>query len=188
MYTITAIPTKAKTGNPVTLAEGKEQCNIEPDETAFDNKVTLNIAIAIDKIEADTNSDVLETTNTLEWEPETTGAAVYKIPQAPFLSFTKLQKLEANGTTWTDIAATAYKTEKGFSYFTIETLETIDTTKLKAIYKTGYAAADIPKVLKGAALIKTADLYDSERQGYTLNVAANRAYESLISKHIRVYY
>lgn len=187
MHIITALPTKTKTGTPVTLAEGREQCNIEPDETAFDNKITLNIAIAIDKAEADTNSDILETTNVLEFDVER-GFQCYTIPHAPFLSFTKLQKLEADGTTWTDVAATAYKTEKAFSTFDIELLESIDTTRLKAIYKTGYAAADIPKVLKGAILIKTADLFDSERQGYTMNVAANRAYESLISKHIRVYY
>lgn len=188
MHIITALPTKTKTGTPVTLAEGKEQCNIEADETAFDNKITLNIAIAIDKAEADTNSDILETTNELIFDHGLLSLSKYTIPQAPLLSFTKLQKLEADGTTWNDVAATAYKTEKAFSTFDIELLESIDTTRLKAIYQTGYAAADIPKVLKGAILIKTADLFDSERQGYTMNVAANRAYESLISKHIRVYY
>lgn len=187
MHIVTALPAKTKTGTPVTVAEGKEQCNIEPEFIAFDAKVTLNIAIAIEKAEADTNSDILETTNVLEFEPER-GFQFYTIPQAPLLEFSKLQKLEADGVTWTDIVATSYKTEKAFSHFTIELLQSIDTTRLKATYKTGYVAANIPKVLKGAILIKTADLFDSERQGYTMNVAANRAYEGLINKHIRVYY
>lgn len=187
MHIITALPTKTKTGTPVTKAEAKKQLQIETEFTADDTHIELLVSIAIDKAEADTNSDILETTNELIFDIER-GFQCYTIPQAPFLSFTKLQKLEADGTTWTDIANTEYMVRPGYSLFEIELLESIDTTKLKATYKTGYADADIPKVLKGAILIKTADLFDSERQGYTINVAANKAYESLISKHIRVYY
>lgn len=187
MHIITTLPAKTKTGTPVTKAEAKKQLQVETDFTADDTHIELLVSIAIDKAEQDTNSDILETSNVLEFEPER-GFQCYTIPQAPFLSLTKLQKLAADGTTWTDIATTAYKVTPGYSLFEIELLENIETTRLKATYKTGYAAANIPKVLKGAILIKTADLFDSERQGYTMNVAANKAYESLISKHIRTYY
>lgn len=187
MHIITALPTKTKTGTPVTKEEAKKQLQIETEFTADDTHIELLIAIAIEKAEADTNSDILETTNELIFDVER-GFQCYTIAQAPLLSFTKLQKLEVDGTTWTDIADNAFSVLQSFSSFSIELLENIETTKLKATYKTGYAAPAIPKVLKGAILIKTADLFDSERQGYTMNVAANNAYQSLISKHIRVYY
>lgn len=185
MHLITAIPKKTKTGTPITLDEAKKQVQIEPDFTADDSYIEMLVGIAIDKIENDTNSDVLETTNELLFVPEN-GFQSYTIPQAPLISVTKLEKRIGN--TWSDVADTAYEVTAGFAKFELTLLENITADQFRLTYKTGYAAADIPKVLKGAALIKTADLFDSERQGYTLNVAANRAYESLISKHIRIYY
>ena len=183
MHIITDIPTKTKTGTP--LAEAKSQLQIETTFTTDDTYIALLVSIAIEKIEADTNSDVLETTNVLLFVPEN-DFEIYTICQAPLLSFTSLEKL--NGAAWTDVATTAYEVTTGFSKFDLELLESIEADQFRLTYKTGYAAANIPKVLKGAALIKTSDLFDSERQGYTLNVAANRAYESLISKHIRTYW
>lgn len=185
MHIITAIPTKTKTGTPVTKAEAKQQLQIESGFTADDTYIEMLVGIAIDKVENDTNSDVLETTNVLTFVPEN-GFQCYTIPHSPFVSVNKLEKL--NGATWTDVDATAYQVTAGFSKFDLELLESITADQFRLTYKTGYAAANIPKVLKGAVLLKTSDLFDNERQGYTLNVAANKAYESLISKHIRTYW
>lgn len=185
MNIITALPTKTKTGTPVTLAEAKKQLQIESTFTADDTFIEMQVGIAIDKVENDTNSDVLETTNVLLFIPEN-GFQCYTIPQAPYLSVTKLEK--RIGATWSEVAATAYQITPGFSKFDLELLESIEADQFRLTYKTGYAAANIPKVLKGAVLLKTSDLFDNERQGYTQNVAPNRAYEALISKHIRTYW
>lgn len=185
MNIITNLPTKTKTGTPVTKAEAKQQLQIESGFTADDTYVEMLVGIAIDKIENDTNSDMLETDNVLLFVPEN-GFQCYTIPQAPLISVSKLEKRV--GLTWSDVDTTAYQVTAGFSKFDLELLESITADQLRLTYKTGYVAANIPKVLKGAALLKTSDLFDNERQGYTLNVAANKAYESLISKHIRTYW
>lgn len=185
MNIITTLATKTKTGTPVSLTEAKAQLQIESGFTADDTHIQLLTAIALEKVEADTNSDVLETTNVLIFDTEN-GFQCYTIPQAPYLSVSKLEK-QVDGQ-WSEVATTDYQITPAFASFDLELLASIQADKFRLTYKTGYAAANIPKVLKGAILIKTADLFDSERQGYTLNVAANRAYESLISKHIRVYY
>jgi len=185
MHIITALPTKTKTGTPVTLAEAKKQVGIEPEFTVDDTYIEMLVGIAIDKIENDTNSDVLETDNVILFVPEN-GFQCYTIPQAPLISVSKLEKRV--GATWSEVATEAYQVTAGFSKFDIELLESITADQFRLTYKTGYVAANIPKVLKGAALLKTSDLFDNERQGYTMNVAANKAYESLISKHIRTYW
>lgn len=183
---VTEIPVKTKTGTPISLDLAKKQINIEPDFIADDEYITSLVEIAIDKVENDTNSDVLETVNVLTFDIEKSVQDIFYIHQSPLIGVSKLEKL--NGTDWTEVPTTDYKVRAWFSKFTVTLLAAITAEELRITYTTGYAAADIPKVLKGAALIKTSDLFDSERQGYTMNVAANRAYETLISKHIRTYW
>lgn len=192
---IDIIPVKTKTGTPITLAEAKKQCQVEPEFTADDAYINSLVEIAIDKVEADTNSDVLETTNTLQFIPTPSpmlhaGDLCY-VNQSPLKEFLQIQYKETleNGTiAWYTAPATSWRVRPWFSKFLITILEDIPGEEYRFIFTTGYAAAEIPRVLKGAALLKVSDLFDSERQGYTLNVQANRAYESLISKHVRTYW
>jgi len=185
---ITDQPQKIKLGTPVTILEAKKQLQIEPEFTADDQHIDLIVSIAIEKIEEDTNSDVYETSNVLEFEPNCQGQVTYEIYQSPLLSFTKLEKLTSDGQSWEEIPVTAYKVKGKFLKIIVEILETIETKRFRATYKTGFSDDEMPKVIKGAALIKIADFWDSERQGYTMNVQPNKAYESLISKHIRNYW
>lgn len=185
MNIVSKLPVKTKTGTPVTLAEAKAQLRIESVFTADDTLVQSLIAAAIDRVEQDTNSDVLVTDNVLTFEPEN-GFQNYTIYQSPYKAFTKLE-INISGT-WADAADTTFKIEYGFSKIELTMLAAVNADLIRLTYKTGYADADIPKVLKQAILLKVADLYDSERSGYTLNVQANRAYEALISKHIRTYW
>lgn len=183
---ISYIPTKTKIGTPITLAEAKAQLQIESNFTADDTYIASLVAIAIDKLEADTNSDVLETTNELVFDLESSAPAMWYINQSPLISVDKIEKKV--GATWSDVSTTDYRVRPWFSKFLITTLVTIEADQIRITFKTGYAAANMPRVLKGAALLKVADLFTNERQGYTLNVAANTAYQSLISKHIRTYW
>lgn len=185
MNIISSLPVKTKTGTPITTAEAKKQLEIESTFTADDTYIDTLVAAAIDKLEADTNSDVLETTNVLTFEVENSFQS-YTVHQAPLISFTKMEK-KVSGS-WSDVAEADYQITHGFSKFDIEILTLFDADQIRITYKTGYVAANIPKVLKQAALLKVSDLFDSERQGYTLNVQANRAYEALINKHIRTYF
>jgi len=186
MHIITALPTKTKTGTPVTKAEAKKQVGIEDNFTADDTYIEMLVGIAIDKVENDTNSDVLETTNELTFVPEN-GFQCYTIPQAPFLELIKLEKL--NGVIWSEVDAEWYAAEAGFHKFELQLLSPIEADKLRLTYKTGYAVANTPKVLKGAVLLKTSDLFDNERQGFRpMTVMSHDAYNTLISKHIRTYW
>jgi len=188
MHIITAIPTKTKTGTPVSLAIGKKQIGIEDNFTVDDDFVAEKIAAAIDKIENDTNSDVLETTNILLFIPEN-GFQCYTIPQAPFLSSNETKLEKRVGSTWSTVATTAYQVTPGFSKFDLELLESITADQLRLTYKTGYAEANTPKVLREAALLKLSDMWDNERQGYRpMTVMGHDAYASLIRKHIRTYW
>lgn len=187
MHIITTLPTKTKTGTPITVDAAKKQLQIEPEFTADDTFIADQIAIAIDKLEADTNSDILETTNTLIFKTER-GFQCYTIPQAPLLSFTKLEK-KITGGDWSEVATTDYEVTPGFNKFDLELLTNLEADQLKLTYKTGYAAANIPKVLRGAALLKISDLYDNERQGFRpMTVMSHDAYNTLIAKHIRTYW
>ena len=111
MNIISALPVKTKTGTPITLDEAKHQLQIEPDFTADDTHIGMLVAIAVDKLENDTNSDVLETTNILTFIPEN-GFQNYTIPQAPFVEVTKLEKQLAG--TWTEVNLSAIEATAGF--------------------------------------------------------------------------
>lgn len=190
MTQITKTPVKVKTGAPITIAEVKAQLNIELTCDIDDALLAALLAAVIESTEGDTNSDILNTVNTLEYELNGSAQSCYQITQAPFKTLTKIEAF--NNDAYADIDPTKYQlkvNEDRFLWFTIEFLETVPAEKLKFTFSTGYTDLTTPKVLKQAILIRVADLYDPERQGYTANsIVENKAYNQLISKHKRQYY
>lgn len=187
-------PVKTRTGIIATLAEAKKQLHIEDEFTEDDNYIESLIEVAIESVEDDTNSDVMDTANVLTHRIGDGGesgiSTIWQIAQAPFQSFTKLET-SPDGTTFTELAATAYKVTSNNLFITIEFLSALSPTPyaLRITYKTGYPDATRPVKLKQAALVRITDLFDNERQGYNLNsVIENVAYRRLISKHVRNYW
>lgn len=187
MIILSKEPEKEKTGTPVTLAEAKRQLNIEADETDDDAEVQDLIEVAIELVESDTNSDILLTANTLEHTDRDPWQRFIRIMQAPLQAFEKIEQFIDGA--WEEISSSKYTVLKMYSYISIELDETPQSKALRFTFKTGYEDAKVPKKLKQAILLKVADLFDNERQGYTgSGVTKNDAYPHLISKHIRKYW
>lgn len=186
-------PVKTRTGTIATVAEAKKQLNIEAEFTEDDNYIESLIDVAIESVEDDTNSDIMDVSNVLTYRigdgGETGIQTIYTIPQSPFQSFTKLET-SPDGATFTEVPATAYKVTSNNLFITVELLSTLCLCLcLRLSYKTGYPTANLPAKLKQAVILRTTDLFDNERQGYNLQgIAENVAYRRLISKHVRNYW
>lgn len=190
-------PVRTRTGTIATLAEAKKQLHIETEFTEDDAYITSLISVAIESVEDDTNSDIMDVTNVLTHRIGDGGESgislIWQIAQAPFQSFTKLET-SPDGTTYTEVAAADYKVTSNNLFITVELLQPATSnlqlvTHFRLTYKTGYPDASRPTKLKQAALVRITDLFDNERQGYNLNgIIENVAYRRLISKHVRNYW
>jgi len=192
MITITRYSNdRTQEGTICTLAEAKKQVQIETSDTDDDVLLSMLINVAAENVEQDINSDVLETTNEITYvvgdeenEPVDT---VYRIQLSPLISVSKVEKYAAG--VWSEIDADLYKVKSNFSSFQIEFLQSVSAEKLRFTFKTGYPDADRPLVIKQAALLRIADMYTTERQGYNLNnLVETRAYSRLLAKHARHYW
>ena len=192
MITITKYANSTtKSGNICTLAEAKKQVQIETADTDDDVLLSILISVAAENIEDDVNSDVLETTNELTYtigdEHKDTIDTIYRIQLSPLISVSKIEKYLSGA--WSDISADDYHVTSNFSSFEVEFLQTITAEKLRFTFKTGYTDATRPLVIKQAALLRVADMYTTERQGYNLNnLVETRAYSRLLAKHARHYW
>lgn len=187
MIILTKAPEKSKEGSIVTLDEAKRQLNIEPEETEDDQAINDLILVATEMVEDDINADILVTTNTLEHTDSQPFQRLIRIVQAPLKTFTKIEQL-IDGS-FVEIPSANYTVLKMYGYISIELDKTPESKTLKFTFDTGFAASKIPKKLKQAVLLKVADLFDTERQGYSASsLQKNDAYQHLISKHIRKYW
>ena len=190
MTQIKKTPTKVKAGDPVSIAEVKAQLNIELADTCDDDLLALLLSVAIESVENDTNSDILNTVNTLEYKTENGVQSCYSIFQAPLKTLTKIEAY--NGVSYSDIDSSKYEleiNENRFLWFTINFLESVTAERLKFTFSTGFTDLTTPKILKQAILLRCTDLYDPERSSYSMNnIVETKAYNQLIYKHKRQYY
>lgn len=182
---------KTQAGTICSLAEAKKQVQVETSDTDDDTMLSALIQVATENVEDDLNAAIFETTNVLTYtigdENNESINTKYKIELAPLISVSLIEKYESGS--WVSINSSAYKVITSFSFFVVEFLENITGDKLRFTFKTGYADADRPKTLKQAVLLRVADLYTNERQGYNLNsVVETRAYSRLVAAHRRVYW
>jgi len=185
MLIVSKAPEKTKTGEIVTLAQAKKQLNIESDFTDDDTHIGELINVAVEMVEDDINSDILDTENILQIT--TSFSKKIQVMQSPMRVFTKLEKYYNNE--WSEIDSDIYTVEAFYHYFLIEFSQSFNCDKLKFTFNTGYTASTYPKKLRHAVLLRCTDLYDNERQGYNLaNIQPNKAYQHCISKHVRKYW
>lgn len=185
-------PVKTKTGTVATVDELKRQLNI-PIEFDDDNTILADyLAAAVETVENDTNSDILETVNVLthtlalDYSAQPIHPLIH-INQAPVSAVSKIEKYNAG--TWSDIPATDYKIEIEFNRVVIQFNTSHTAEKVRFTFATGYADAARPKQLKQAVILKAADMYGSERSNYaTTAIADIQTYARLISKHVRTYW
>lgn len=188
MTVISDIPVKTKTSTPISVAEAKAHLNLDVTFTADDTLIETLIDTVIEMAEQDINADILSTSNVLTYDLKYLGmTTLYRINSAPCSAVSKIEYY--NGSSWVTINSSKYTVAYGFHWVEIEFEETYSAEQLRFTYATGYADANIPKTIKQACLIKLADLYDTERQGYSsTSIQKNNAYQALLTKHIRNYY
>lgn len=189
-------PDKIKTGEVATIAEVKKQLNISDDFTDDDNMITLLLETAIEAVEDDTHSDLLDTANVLEHDLTAANydAAAVNLPrliyinQAPVKVVSKIELWD--GTTWTEINAGLYSVSILFNRVELRIFESHTAKKIKFTFTSGYTDAKRPKRLKQAVILKAADLFDTERSNYVVGAAVfdAKTYARLINKHVRTYW
>lgn len=193
LLTFSLDPEKTKTGTVATLDELKSQLNIPSEFTDDDQILTDLLAVAVEQVKDDTNSDILDTANVLE-HALTINKTAAQVPgtiyinQAPARSLDKIE-ISNDGTNWTEVDASQYHADLKFSRIEIQ-FNTIQTAyKIKFTFTTGYEDSKRPKQLKQAAILKAADLFDVERSNFgPTSLADNKTYLRLINKHIRKYW
>lgn len=185
-------PTKTKTGTIATTDELKRQLNI-PEHFDDDDTILSDLLdVATEQVESDTNSDIMDTANVLEYTFNKNGNSaqvptdIY-INQAPARSVDKIEI--DNGSGYAEVSTADYSVTIEHSRIEIYFKTTQNAVKIRFTFTTGYTDAKRPKKLKQAALLKAADLFDPERAGYTTTaLAENKAYNRLIAKHIITYW
>jgi len=190
MFIITKAPTKTKSYAAPTVAQVAKQLNFEDDFTDDNNYLQELLDTAIEALEGDINADVQNTACTIEVDYSTIGGIqrTNRIMQAPLQTVTKIEST-TDGENWTEISATKYETEAGFNSFEVKFLESITATKLRYTFTTGYTDETRPVTLQRAAIIRAADMYLVDRSQYSGQpVTETKAYQRLISKHIRNYW
>lgn len=196
MLVINTTPEQIKTGAVATLDEVKAQLNIPVDFTDDDDTLDLLLDTAVESVEGDTHSDILDTANVLEHDLTANkyDAEAVSVPrliyinQAPVKTLSKIETFD--GTTWTEVSATAYNVNTLFNRAEIRCFDTLEAKKIRFTFTTGYTDAKRPKRLKQAVILKAADLFDTERSNYVVGTitADMNVYTRLISKHIRTYW
>ena len=190
MVIITSQPTRTITGSIATAAEVKKQLNIESTFTDDDTYIGTLIDVAVETVEDDTHSDIQNVSNLLTYTlaHDETPQTIYRITRCPLRTFSKLEK-QVDGV-WSTIATTAYEVHTCESWFEIHFLagETFDA--LRFTFISGYTSATLPKKLKHAAILKAADLYDTDRSNHVVGtiLATTGVYEKLIYSHVRKYW
>ena len=186
MYITKSPDTRTKTGTFITVAEVKAQLRIEPDFTDDDTIIQHLIDTAIELVEDDTNSDFLDTANTVNittingrLEP------TIRVYVAPIRTFTKIEIQTVTDGPFTTLSSSDHDIENGFHYFTIKLKKEVAAIAARLTFTSGYTATTYPKKLKQAVIIKAADLFDSERSDYAAGVTNNLVYNRLIEKHCR---
>lgn len=194
LLSITLAPEKTKTGTVANLDELKRQLNIPVEFTDDDPILTDLLAVAIETVEDDTHSDILDTANILEHRLNIDGntgrlAKLIYIYQAPVKTVDKIETT-TNGQDWTELPAAKYGYQVKFNRVEINIFETIDAQAVRFSFKSGFADAKRPVRLKQAVILKAADMFDPERSNYVVGapVVDNNVYVRLISKHVRTYW
>lgn len=194
LLSITTTPEKTKTGTIASLDELKRQLNIPVEFTDDDQILTDLLDVAIETVEDDTHSDILETANVLEQKLSIDGkparlARTIYIHQAPVKTVDKIE-ITTDGQNWAELLATKYGYQVLFNRVEITVFEPLELVAVRFNFKTGFTDDKRPKRLKQAVILKAADMFDPERSNYVVGapVVDNNVYVRLISQHVRTYW
>lgn len=171
---------KTKVSYPITLANSYVFVNEMLSRTSDDDNsefTDMLIESATEATEGQINQDIAYTGNVITLK-DFIGSEL-KVAQGNFNSMTSI----VNNDTSTLI--TGYEVVKGYDYFLIVFDSTISCDKMTLSFNTGWNNIDdVPKCLRQAILVKTADLWDNERGSYNFSgTNYNNAWERLCDQY-----
>lgn len=170
-----SIPTKTKSSYPVSLSEAKRHLRVEEDWHDDDDYIDNLIKAATQKAEQYIGKDIAETEN-VKIMYDYYGSSIV-LDEGNFDSFTQAV---SDSSTLVDID----HTEIGYNYAEVIFNSSISSDPLTITYKTGFVEGECPVLIKQAILVKIADLYDIDRQSYTVSTyKESKAFESLLDSY-----
>lgn len=177
-----SIPVKTRTSWPVSLSEAKRHLRVEEDFNEDDDYIQNLIYASTQKAEQYIGKDISETENVQElfgWSGQ-----YLTISEGNFISYT--QGIVED----TSTLVSAVDTQIFYNYAYIKLDQSISCpsfTPFIIYYKTGYEEGYCPELIRQAILVKIADLYDVDRQSYTIgSLKENRAFQSLLDSYRKV--
>lgn len=196
MLKLNTTPEKTKTGTVATLTELKAQLNIPDEFTDDDTILTTLLDTAIEAVEDDTHSDILDTANVLEHDltADTYDNDAVNVPRLIYINQAPVRTVSEislwDGANWTPINDGLYNINIEFNRLEIRLFDSHTAKKIKFTFASGYTDAKRPKKLKQATLLKAADLFDAERSDIIVGTIISRTntYAALIRKHVRTYW
>lgn len=176
---------KIAQGIDVTIDEVKSQLNIEKDFTEDDPFLGIILNTAADFCQGETQRDIFMNDNSHTiYDFEGRGI---KLKVTPFRELEEVS-FQKDGTS-EKVVITGTKIKMGETIVKLEFPYSLSKGTLYLKYKTGYEIGRIPPALKSAILIKTADLYETERQSESSNLLKNnKAVDRLLSAYTVTYF
>lgn len=183
-----APPSKYIGDRGITLAELKNQLNVEEEFTDDDQLLETLLGTAVETIENMINGHIQH--KEMIQEIDLSKGSSFFFPIAPLLSIESIKAMNPENQQWETVSV-IYELEEMHNGFSInfKSLPSYIPSKLQITYEVGYSSNEIPKPLKQAILIQAADFYDSERSGYTASgLQKTNLIERLVSPYIRTYW
>ena len=172
-YSTTQI-TKSKLIYPLSLSEVKRHLRLDNDFVVDDDYLMTLISAATQMAENYIGKDIAQTRNTLRID-DFSGDFV-KVYEGNFISVESTK--DSNNTA----IGTVKQTSKHDDYFQIEWTSSISSDPLTITFLTGFNENETTELIKQAILIKTADLYDSERSSYAFGGSKNtNVFETILN-------
>lgn len=163
---------KTKTLYPLSLSEAKRHLRVEEDWHEDDDYISNLIKAATQKAEQYIGKDIA-LTNNVQTIKNFYGTELF-IDEGNFVSFT-------SAVTDASISLTVSEVEIGYNWAEVTFDQSVSSCTLNLNYLTGYQEALCPEVVKQAILVKIGDLYDIDRQSYTIgSIKENKAFEALL--------
>lgn len=163
----------------VTVDEVKQQLNLLPDET--DDEPMIQRMIEAASLDAKDHADHYFDKTKVAYKYYNFEASEVWYPLCPYNSI-DLIRVSENGTDWVDLVEIDdYMVQPMLNKFGIIFADKIEHPYVEVSFYLGYEDGQIPPNAKHAIILKSADLFDSERSNYAPNKVSNlMTYERLL--------
>ena len=166
--------TKTKLNYPITVEEAKRHARLDMSYDDDNDIIETNIKVATQFCENIVNFDIAKTQNVyIEYEFSSDFIRL-KVPNIRRDSSINIQN---DSSTYFSIK----QTESFYNCLDIELVDTVIADPIYVTFTTGYDE-DCPEIIKQAILLKTCDLYDTERNSWhSTAIRDDKTFETMLN-------